>query len=88
MPPRRGRRRQRVASVYRDRVSAVAGPTCPVETVPPDPACAPRPVAGAVVDIKDAAGARIASVTLDAAGLGFAEVPPGGYLVVARSAEG
>ncbi len=69
-------------------IAAVAGPTCPVETVPPDPACEPRPVAGAVVDIQDAAGARIASVTLDAAGLGFAEVPAGGYLVVARSAEG
>ena len=35
-------------------ITAVAGPTCPVETVPPDPACAPRPVANAVVTIVDA----------------------------------
>ena len=27
----------------------VAGPVCPVETDPPDPACAPRPVEGAVI---------------------------------------
>lgn len=26
-----------------------AGPVCPVEANPPDPACAPRPVAGAVI---------------------------------------
>jgi hypothetical protein len=27
----------------------VSGPHCPVETSPPDPACAPRPVAGATI---------------------------------------
>jgi hypothetical protein len=26
----------------------VAGPTCPVERLPPDPACAPRPLAAAL----------------------------------------
>ena len=27
----------------------LAGPTCPVERIPPDPRCAPRPVSGAVL---------------------------------------
>jgi hypothetical protein len=29
--------------------TVTAGPVCPVESNPPDPACAPRPVAGAVI---------------------------------------
>jgi hypothetical protein len=31
------------------RGTVTAGPVCPVESNPPDPACAPRPVAGAVI---------------------------------------
>ena len=69
-------------------ITAVAGPTCPVETVPPDPNCEPRPVAGAVVSVQDAAGKEVAKVTLDAAGMGFVDVPAGAYVVVAESAEG
>jgi hypothetical protein len=41
-----------------------AGPVCPVELNPPDPSCAPRPVAGAVIEAVDAgghAGARAAT---------------------------
>ncbi|MCI0679184.1 MAG: hypothetical protein L0Z63_09120 [Actinobacteria bacterium] len=34
----------------------IAGPTCPVETEPPDPTCLPRPVADALVTVRDAAG--------------------------------
>ena len=40
----------------RDRGVAVAGPVCPVERVPPDPACAARPVADATIVIRDASG--------------------------------
>src|SRR5664280_2442019 len=31
--------------------TATAGPVCPVERYPPDPACAPRPVAGATITV-------------------------------------
>lgn len=67
---------------------AEAGPVCPVETVPPDPACAPRPVPGATVVVLDAAGREVARATTDEAG-GFAlELPAGGYLVTGEPAEG
>ncbi len=36
-----------------------AGPTCAVEQASPDPKCAPRPVAGAVVVAKDAIGDEV-----------------------------
>jgi hypothetical protein len=48
--------------------TATAGPTCPVEKTPPDPSCAPRPVVGAVLIIRDASGGEIAKATTDAAG--------------------
>ncbi len=69
-------------------VSAVAGPVCPVERVPPDPACAPRPVAGAVVDIMDADGVQDRQVVLDPAGQLFVELEAGVYRVVAQPVEG
>jgi hypothetical protein len=69
-------------------ISAVAGPICPVERVPPDPACAPRPVAGASVTIQDAQGQEVAVVTLDGTGSAIVEVPPGDYVVVAARVEG
>ncbi len=40
-----------------------AGPVCPVEQSPPDPKCAPRPVAGAVVIAKDATGDELGRTT-------------------------
>jgi hypothetical protein len=40
-----------------------AGPVCPVEQSPPDPACAPRPVAGAVIVATDAQGAEVGRAT-------------------------
>jgi hypothetical protein len=69
-------------------VTAVAGPVCPVERVPPDPACAPRPVPGAVVDIIDADGVQDRHVVLDAAGQQFVELKPGVYRVVAQPVDG
>ena len=38
---------------------ALAGPVCPVETVPPDPNCAARPVAGAVILVRDGSGSEV-----------------------------
>jgi hypothetical protein len=67
---------------------AVAGPVCPVETVPPDPDCAPRPVAGAVLVIRDGAGSEVAHTTTEADGSFFAELPAGDYTVEPQPVEG
>jgi len=66
----------------------VAGPVCPVETVPPDPACAPRPVAGATLTIGDAQGKDVAVVVSDANGLFALTLPPGDYVLIAQPVEG
>jgi hypothetical protein len=67
---------------------ALAGPVCPVEQNPPDPACAPRAVAGAIVVVRDGTGAEIARTVTDADGSFFAEVPAGDYLVEPQPVEG
>jgi hypothetical protein len=69
-------------------ITAIAGPTCPVETNPPDPACAPRAVGGASVRVRDVAGTEVAATTLDASGNAFVEVPAGGYVVEAQPVDG
>ena len=69
-------------------ITAVAGPTCPVETIPPDPACAPRPVAGATVVILDGQGNSVATVVLDAQGSAVVALPAGNYVVQPQPAEG
>ncbi len=68
---------------------AVAGPVCPVERVPPDPACADRPVAGAVMVIRGASGAEVARATTAADGTFLVAVSGGGsYAVEAQPVEG
>ena len=67
---------------------AVAGPVCPVERLPPDPACAPRPVAGAKIVVRDASGAEVASVQTGADGSFFVDVKAGDYVVEPQPAEG
>jgi hypothetical protein len=67
--------------------TAVAGPTCPVER-PGDPACAPRPVAGATILIQDGAGADVATTVTDAAGRFRVALPPGVYTVVGQPVAG
>jgi hypothetical protein len=70
-------------------VTAVAGPTCPVETIPPDPACAPRPVPDTPIDVGDGAGRQVARQATDATGTSFFELPPGVYVVtVADTGDG
>jgi len=69
-------------------ITALAGPTCPVETVPPDPACAPKPVPNATVVIADAAGTIQQKVVLDAAGQAFVALAPGGYVLTAEGLAG
>jgi hypothetical protein len=68
--------------------TAIAGPVCPVETVPPDPACAARPVAGAVIVVRDGVGAEVARAATDADGSFFVELPAGDYVVEPQPAEG
>ena len=63
------------------RGSAVAGPTCPVERASPDPSCAPRPVQGAVIVVRDASGAQVDRTVTNAAGTYFSAVGAGTYVV-------
>jgi hypothetical protein len=70
-------------------VTAVAGPTCPVETVPPDPGCATKPVPNVTVAIIDAGeGVQDLHVFLDAAGQGFVALEPGVYTFDAQDVDG
>ncbi|MGH2468295.1 MAG: hypothetical protein ACRDGL_11315 [Candidatus Limnocylindrales bacterium] len=59
----------------------VAGPVCPVERDPPDPSCAPRPVPGARLVVKDARGAVVASLTADEHGAFATLLPRGDYTI-------
>jgi hypothetical protein len=61
-----------------------SGPTCPVETVPPDPACAPRPVAGATVVATDAMGRAWGRTTSDGGGYYVLKLAPGSYTLTAE----
>lgn len=45
-----------------------AGPVCPVEQSPPDPRCAPRPVAGAVIVATNGSGQELGRTTSAADG--------------------
>jgi hypothetical protein len=62
-------------------VSLVAGPVCPVERNPPDPACAPRPVPDATVVLRDVSGAQVDRATSDASGKVTFTVAGGAYYI-------
>ncbi len=68
-------------------VTAVAGPTCPVETVPPDPKCAARPVAGARIELREN-DERLIETTTDALGAAVLFASEGDYEIVAGSVIG
>jgi hypothetical protein len=70
------------------RVSLTAGPVCPVERNPPDPACAPRPVVNVEIAVFDASGNQVASAVSDEAGVAAAQLPAGAYYVVAPPVQG
>lgn len=67
---------------------AHAGPQCPVETTPPDPACADRPVVGAMIRFVDAAGVVVAEAITATDGTFTLELPAGDYTLVAQPVEG
>ena len=66
---------------------ALAGPVCPVETNPPDPACAPRPVVGATVLAVSDSGQEFESRT-DGDGRFSFLLPPDKYEIIAQPVEG
>ena len=65
-----------------------AGPICPVEKVPADPACADRPVAGAVLIVTTAAGVEVARATSAADGTFRVTLPAGDYILVPQPVQG
>jgi hypothetical protein len=70
-------------------ITLVAGPVCPVETQPADPACEPRPVANATVVIRSADGSEIARTVSDDQGHARADgLPAGVYVVEAEPVQG
>jgi len=67
------------------RGTATVGPTCPVVTNPPDPACADRPYAGRFV-VESVGGAHVADFTTAADGSYAVALAPGSYQVRPRDA--
>jgi hypothetical protein len=60
---------------------------CPVER-PDDPACADRPVAGAMIHIVDATGLEVANLVTDATGAFSVSLPPGADRVQPDAVDG
>lgn len=67
---------------------ALAGPSCPVVTDPPDPTCEDRPVAGAEIVVRNEAGESVATVRTDDDGAFAVELLPGPYELVPQPVEG
>lgn len=75
--------------VYQIGGQALAGPTCPVEPASPVAGqCAPRPVAGAVLVITDAARHEVARATTDPGGHWTASVPAGTDTITPQPVQG
>lgn len=70
------------------RVILNAGPICPVEQMPPDPACAPRAVANAEVIVRATDGSIVETGESNAEGVVTFEIPEGAYFVEAAPVEG
>jgi predicted small secreted protein len=64
-----------------------AGPTCPVQSASPDPACDDRPVP-AVLRVEDDAGREVATVRADADGGFSVDLPPGDYRIIPQPVDG
>jgi hypothetical protein len=71
-------------------VRVVAGPVCPVETIPPDPACEPRRVGDARVFVSPGDGRDIvlAEGVTDDDGIVRLTLPPGDYIVAGGEVDG
>ena len=62
-------------------LTLTAGPVCPVEQIPPDPNCAPRPVADAEVIVLTVEGREVGRAKSDAAGKIRLTLPQGRYTI-------
>lgn len=69
-------------------ISLSSGPHCPVERLPRDPDCAPRPVVGAEVSVFDPRATLVAGGESDANGQVVFELPAGAYFVEVEPIEG
>ena len=71
-------------------VAAVAGPVCPAEQVPPDPACDARPVPNAPVIVQpgDGRNVLVANAFTDEDGNARLSLPAGNYLVSGGEIDG
>jgi hypothetical protein len=65
-----------------------AGPICPVEREPPDPSCAPRPVAGAVLIVQTTGGREVTRTTSAADGTFHVFLAPGAYRLAPQPVAG
>jgi hypothetical protein len=65
-----------------------AGPMCPVESIPPDPACADRAVEGAVILVRNSAGVVIAEPLSEADGTFMVDLAAGIYTFLPQPVEG
>lgn len=69
--------------------TVTAGPICPVVRQPPDPACAARPVTGAVLIIRQAdTGTEAARATVAQDGTYAVDLPAGTYSVEPQPVDG
>ena len=73
------------ASAYNSGVRGTVslGPTCPVERVPPDPACADRPYATAITAYRANSSTPYIIGNSDASGAFTFSLPPGSYTLAA-----
>lgn len=67
---------------------AHAGPTCPVVSDPPDPACADRPVADAILLVEDVDGFVVSTISTGDDGTFHVVLPSGTYRLVPQPVEG
>lgn len=69
------------------RGAVVVGPTCPVERIPPDPACAPKPYATTITAERTGATSAFATTQSDATGTFQLSLPPGDYTISAQGGQ-
>lgn len=75
-----------VAESYGSIVGTVLlGPVCPVERIPPDPECAPRPLATKFMLLSADLSKTVKTFSSDAQGKFIVDVPPGKYIVQPQS---
>lgn len=67
---------------------ALAGPVCPVQQFPPDPACDDRPVPEAVGVVETPDGEEVARFSTGADGRFTVVLAPGVYVLIPQAVEG